>query len=77
MNQESEPKADGPELVRLLTDLTGLDEKDVRSEITTILAANDASIDHVTLDQLRQAMITYLEAVKDRVDIQLAGSELN
>lgn len=70
-------EADGPALVQMLSEITGLQEQDVRSEITTILAANGASIENVTLDQLRQAMITYLEAVHDRVAIQQAGDALN
>ena len=69
--------ADGPALIQILSELTGLKVSEVRSEIGTILAANGASIENVTLDQLRQAMITYLEAVHDRVAIQRAGDALN
>jgi len=62
---------EGSELVDVLSSLSGLPEGTVASEIQHILGASvgekTASSDPLTLDQLRSAMLTYLEAINEEM----------
>lgn len=60
---ESEEPA-GQQLLDTLVSLTGLPENLVHNELSEILKPSEASAEEITLDQLRKAMVAYLETFK-------------
>lgn len=64
---------EGSELVDVLSSLSGLPEESVASEIQHILgaavgdSAPNPRSEALTLDQLRSAMLTYLEAINEEM----------
>jgi hypothetical protein len=57
----TEPNWEGENLIQTVVTLTGLPEKTVRREIDRILELTGESLDQLTLDKLRAALVTYLE----------------
>jgi hypothetical protein len=66
----SEPKVSntepgGQELIQQVISLTGLPEPLINQEITEILELSGTQSSTLTMDQLRLALLDYLEALKD------------
>lgn len=53
----------GSELLDTVASLTGLPEELVQNELHELIAAAGQNAGNVTLDQLRQAMLLYLETL--------------
>jgi hypothetical protein len=54
----------GQELIETVVTLTGLPESWVRTELDQILEQSGQSSNDVTLGQLREALVAYLEAMQ-------------
>ena len=70
-NQEMEPG--GEELIQTVVNLSGLPESLAQNEMDRILELSGQNSNNLTLDQLRQAMIAYLESMHE----EFAASEAN
>jgi hypothetical protein len=62
------PGPSGDELIRSISAITGLAEHSVKSEVTEMLAlsgqpAHEGNLSSLSLDQLRAAMLVYLETI--------------
>lgn len=55
----------GRELFELLVELTGLDEKIIRSELEELLKRLNLNADNLTTDELRDVVSLYLEKLQD------------
>lgn len=62
----------GPELVDTVVSFTGLNEALVGKELGSILENAGASPETLTLDQLRAAMVAYLESTLSDLEAQEA-----
>ncbi len=62
-NKKSEPC--GEELIETVVSLSGMPEGLIRSELGEILDQSEQNYGELTLDQLRAAMITYLEKIHE------------
>jgi hypothetical protein len=72
---ESEPG--GQELIQLVVSLTELPELMIQRELEQILELPERNPEDVTIEQLREAMLAYLELVDKEVSADLAaGSDL-
>jgi len=60
-NDRSASTQSGPELIETLVELTGLPKSAMEKEITSILGNAGKNTDSITLDDLRGALIAYLE----------------
>ena len=60
----SEVEPDGQELLQVLVSLTGLPEEWVRRELDHILEKSGKGQENLTLDELRAAMVIYLESIQ-------------
>jgi hypothetical protein len=69
-DRSSEPN--GQELVDAVVALTGLPAQWIGPELAEILDQNDQSETELTLDQLRSAMLNYLEKMNEGVAEQSA-----
>ena len=65
LNGESSETLSGPKLVQAVTALTELPEEFAREELKRVLEHSGQSSDDLTLDQLRAAMLVYLESMQD------------
>ena len=59
----SKEQPDGKELISELVTATGLPEPLMHEELDGILASSGHSADELTLEQLRSAMVAYLESI--------------
>ena len=66
-SRQAEP-VEGPELVKKVVSLTGLPEDLVGRELNQILENNGCSSESLTLDQLRDALLTYLETLSAEME---------
>jgi len=69
------PSQSGPELIETLIELTGLPKTAMEKEISAIMAQSGKSTDSLTLDDLRGALIEYLEqlsAEEERMILEAA-----
>ncbi len=66
MDQEHLP-ARGAELIQTIVALTGLPEADVSKEIETILSGMGVDPTEVTLDQMRAALLVYLDTFQREI----------
>ncbi|OFZ71295.1 MAG: hypothetical protein A3K03_09230 [Bdellovibrionales bacterium RIFOXYD1_FULL_44_7] len=55
----------GEELISAVVSATGLPESEVKGELDKILQSSGHDPANLTIDQLRSAMIAYLEAVHE------------
>lgn len=60
----SEVELSGQDLIEKLIVLTGLPESWIRKELSLILEKNGQEVSDVTLEQFRESMLTYLEAIQ-------------
>jgi len=58
------PEASGQELVETLITLTGLPDALIRTELNQILEPSGQAPETLTLDELRTALISYLEQME-------------
>lgn len=64
-------KPSGTELLQTVVTLTGLPEPLISQELNQILALTGSESSELTLDQLRHAMVAYLEALQpDLCDLE-------
>ena len=71
---ESEPG--GQELIQMVVSLTELPELMIQRELEQILEVPAGNAENVTIEQLREAMLAYLELVDQEVSAGLkAGSD--
>jgi hypothetical protein len=67
-NRDNSPQENEPDLIRQLVSLTGLPEHLAYREVDRILEANgQKSAEVKTLDDLRAAMLAYLEAMQSEL----------
>jgi hypothetical protein len=59
-----ESNSSGQELIKTVVSLTGLPEPVMRNELNEILENAGQTSHDLTLDQLREAMVAYLEALQ-------------
>ena len=57
----------GPELLKTVVSLTGLPENDVAQELSKILEQNGSASESLTLDELRDALLAYLETLHSEI----------
>ncbi len=67
-------KQKGSELLDTVASLTGLPEELVQTELHELVTAAGQNAGNITLDQLRQAMLLYLEALAEQEE-SLADSD--
>ncbi len=70
------PDPSGNDLIRSISAITGLAEESVKSEVSDMLTlsgqpAHEGSLSNLSLDQLRAAMLVYLETI----NADMEGSE--
>ena len=65
VSNQSEPG--GKELIETVVSLTDLPEPEVREELDQILEMSGRSSGELTLDELRKAMLIYLEALGSNI----------
>lgn len=58
---------DGPELLDMVISLTGLPEMAVQKELEHIFHQTGQSLADLTLEQLREALAAYLEAIHSEI----------
>lgn len=63
-NTEQEQSQKGAELIQSVAALTGLPEPLMEQELVEIVARSGHSPNELTLDQLRQSMLAYLEELE-------------
>jgi hypothetical protein len=54
----------GQNLVEILATLTGLPEARIEGELSEVLPNADQSVNHLTLNQLRETLAAYLDLVQ-------------
>lgn len=69
VSEDCELEPGGQELIQTVVNLTGLPELMIRCELDQILEHGGQSPKDLTLDQLRQALAAYLEAMKAEFQI--------
>jgi hypothetical protein len=69
---ESEPS--GQELIQTVVSLTELPELMIQHELEQILEIPKRNSEDVTIEQLREAMLAYLEQVDKEISAELAAS---
>lgn len=52
---------DGSQLLRILIEATGLPPESLEAELTKLLSARGVSLDRLTLDDVREAVASYLQ----------------
>ena len=68
----------GPELLKQVVSLTRLPEQLIGNELESLLEAQGHSSENLTLDQLRDALLIYLESLKAEIDAsEESGKNLN
>ena len=66
---------DGPELLEMVISLTGLPEQDVQNELEQIFHQSGQSLTDLTLDQLREVLAAYLEAMGPELLAESASAD--
>ena len=59
---------DGQSLIDSVVDLTGLPKELVQTELTGIISNNGYDPAKLTLDDLREVMLAYLESIQSDID---------
>ncbi|MCM2276544.1 MAG: hypothetical protein NDJ89_00525 [Oligoflexia bacterium] len=65
--QKNRPEPDGQELIETVVSLTGLPQPLMEQELGEILEGAGISSNTCTLEQLRSAMLAYLESIQEAV----------
>ena len=68
-----ESKPDGQELIQMVVSLTELPEQMIQQELEQILEIPGRNSEDVTIEQLREAMLAYLELVDSEISTDLAA----
>ena len=68
--------AKATEVLQEVVQLTGLPESYLDSEISELLGTTSTSVNDLSLDQLRAALLNYLETVNEEINAEL-GREAN
>ncbi len=67
VSDHSNGEPGGQELVQKLVSLTGLSETLVQEELIQILQMTGCDVENLTLDELRSAMMVYLESMRQEL----------
>ena len=57
-------------MIRILVETTGLPEETVQKEVDKILESSGVSEDSLTLEDLREAMMRYLDSLEEQLSQQ-------
>jgi hypothetical protein len=70
----SSSEVGGQELIRTVVSLTGVPENLMTEELGSILELSGQDANTLTLDQLRQAILVYLESLEKEFEAEIPSS---